>query len=194
MSGQKSNTGITSQKHWSTLKDWNLASEPPPLWKLIRPLITCAVADAPVFDNIVAVQDAERLDFLLEVLHCGLFVGLQLLHSDQLARVITQWVITTKFNTAKVSLIKVGTVSVGNYWHTISYLNCEVLLCVFAASWAKPYFSQGWDVAQVPLLKQDLLLVVKTDVFPGWAMCDRLSSMKYDIVCNETTALRVLFE
>lgn len=69
-------------------------------------LITCAVADASVFDDEVTVQDAESLDLLLEVLHCGLFVGLQLLHSNQLACVIAQWVITAKFHTAKVSLLK----------------------------------------------------------------------------------------
>lgn len=97
-----------------------------PLWE---PLITCAVADAPVFDNIVAVQDTQRLDFLLEVLHCGLFVGLQLLHSDQLARVITQWVITTKFNTAKVSL-KVGTVSTGVHSTHSNNWTFKVCVCV----------------------------------------------------------------
>lgn len=78
----------------------------------MKPLITCAIADASVFDNVVTVQNTECLDLLLEVLHCGLFVGLQLLHSNQLACVIAQWVITAKFNTAKVSLLKVDDVSV----------------------------------------------------------------------------------
>lgn len=78
----------------------------------MRPLITCAVADTSVFDNVVTVQNTECLDLLLEVLRCGLFVGLQLLHSNQLASVITQWVITAKLDTAKVSLLKMYTVLV----------------------------------------------------------------------------------
>lgn len=74
--------------------------------------ITCAVADSSVFDDVVAVQNTESLDLLLEVLHGGLLVGLQLLHGDHLPRVIAKWVITAKFNTAKVSLVKVYRLSV----------------------------------------------------------------------------------
>lgn len=66
--------------------------------------ITHAVADSSVFDDVVAMKNTEGVDLLLEVLQGRLLVGLQLLHSDQLTRVITQRVITAKFNTAKVSL------------------------------------------------------------------------------------------
>lgn len=66
--------------------------------------ITCAVADSSVFDDIVTVKSTQGADLLLEILQGWLPVGLQLLHSDQLACVITQRVITAKFNTAKVSL------------------------------------------------------------------------------------------
>lgn len=68
--------------------------------------ITRAVGDSSVFDNVVAVENTEGDDLLLEVLHGRLLVGLQLLHSNQLTRVITQRVITAKFNAAKVSLEK----------------------------------------------------------------------------------------
>lgn len=68
--------------------------------------ITHAVAHSSVFDNVVAMENTEGDDLLLEVLHGWLLVGLQLLHSNQLTRVITQRVITAKFNTAKVSLEK----------------------------------------------------------------------------------------
>lgn len=70
--------------------------------------ITCAIADSSVSDDVVAVQNTESLDLLLEVLHGGLLVGLQLFYGDHLPRVITKWVITAKFNTAKVSLVKVS--------------------------------------------------------------------------------------
>lgn len=70
--------------------------------------ITCAVADSLIFDNVVALKNAENLDLLLEVLQGRLLVGLQLFHSNQLTRVIAQRIITAKFNTAKVSLKKVS--------------------------------------------------------------------------------------
>lgn len=73
---------------------------------LQRVIITHAVAHAFVLDNVVAVQNAEGVDLLLEILQGRLLVGLQFLYSDQLAGVIAQWVITTKFNTTKVSLEK----------------------------------------------------------------------------------------
>lgn len=75
-----------------------------------KSVFTHAVADASVFDDVVAVQDAEGVDFFLEIVLGRLLVGLQLLHSNQLTSVVTQWVITTKFNTAKVSLEKVGVI------------------------------------------------------------------------------------
>lgn len=56
-------------------------------------------------------QNTKSLDLLLEVLHGGLLVGLQLLYGDHLPRVITKWVVTAKFNTAKVSLVKVYSLS-----------------------------------------------------------------------------------
>lgn len=114
-SRQKSVLGLNFN---NPVQHWSLAW--PPVWRPLRPLLTCAVADAPVLDNVVAVQDAERLDFLLEVLHGGLLVGLQLLYSHQLARVITQRVVTTKFNAAKVSLWNVDAASAchrGTHWN-----------------------------------------------------------------------------
>lgn len=67
---------------------------------------THAVADSSVFDDVVALENTEGFDLLLEVLQGRLLVGLQLLHSDQLTRVITQRVITAKLNAAEVSLEK----------------------------------------------------------------------------------------
>lgn len=69
-----------------------------------RPFVTQAVADPSVLHNVVTPQDAEGVDLLLEVRQGRLLVGLQLLHCDLLARVVTQRVIKTKFNTSKVSL------------------------------------------------------------------------------------------
>lgn len=65
---------------------------------------TCTVADALVFDNVVTVQGADGLDFSLEICHGGLLVRLKFLDSDQFSSVITPRVVTTKLNTAKVTL------------------------------------------------------------------------------------------
>lgn len=66
--------------------------------------ITCTIADSSVFDDVVTVENTEGVDLLLEVLQGRLLVGLQLLHSHQLARVIAQRVISAEFNAPKVSL------------------------------------------------------------------------------------------
>lgn len=71
---------------------------------IIESSLTCAVADALVFDNIVTVQGADGLDFSLEVCHRGLFVWLKFLDSNQISSVITPRIITTKLNTAEVTL------------------------------------------------------------------------------------------
>lgn len=44
------------------------------------------------------------------------------------------------------------------------------------------YFSQWGDVAQVSLFKQSLFLLSGTEASAHWALCDRLSGMKYLIV------------
>lgn len=67
-------------------------------------VITRAVADSSVFDDVVAVENTEGVDLLLEVLQGRLLIGLQLLHSHQLARVIAQRVVSAEFNAPKVSL------------------------------------------------------------------------------------------
>lgn len=71
---------------------------------IIKCSLTCTVADAHVFDNIVTVQGAGGLDLSLKVCHVGLFVSLKFLDSNKISSVITQRIISTKFDAAKVTL------------------------------------------------------------------------------------------
>lgn len=69
--------------------------------------ITHAVADPFVFHDVFAVQNAQGFDLLLEVLQGRLLAGLQLLHSDQLARVVTQRIVTVKFHAPEIPLRRI---------------------------------------------------------------------------------------
>ena len=66
--------------------------------------LTGAVAHPPVADDVVTVQDAERVDLLGEVVQEGALAGLELLHGQQLARVVPQGVVAAQLHAAKVPL------------------------------------------------------------------------------------------
>ena len=88
--------------------------EPPPsIWVLPpatnnkhtrRSGLTGAVAHATVADDVVAAQDAQSFDLLGEIGQEGALAGLELLHGQQLARVVPQGVVATQLHAAKVPL------------------------------------------------------------------------------------------